>query len=327
MEKILIADDVPANIKMLGEMLKGRYDILAATNGEKALKLACQCVPDLVLMDVMMPELDGFTACERLKAAKETADVPVIFITASTEEEDIVKGFNAGGVDYITKPFNPTELNARIKTHLEIRKSRERLKQYSQKMEHINAELNEKNVLLAKALDQITLLARTDHLTGLWNRSYMVEKCREEEVRFKRQKRPFCLVLCDIDHFKKFNDTYGHECGDRVLCAISAILKQSVREQDVVSRWGGEEFLLLLPDADMPAALGVADRTRLLIACHTLDYSGHPLQVTMTFGVAAYDPAHGIETSIGNADNALYAGKSGGRNRVLGFDGNQSPPS
>ncbi len=320
MEKILIADDVPANIKMLGEMLKGRYELLVATNGEKAVQLASQCVPDLVLMDVMMPEVDGFTACERLKAAQDTAGIPVIFITASNAEEDIVRGFTSGGVDYITKPFNPTELHARIRTHLEIKNSRESLRRYSMTLEAINNELNEKNVLLAEALEQITTMARTDHLTGLWNRSHMMEKCREEEVRFKRKKRQFCFALGDIDHFKEFNDTYGHECGDDVLRAIAGILKESVRQQDVAARWGGEEFLLLLPESDVSGALAVAGRIRQRIAESTLSYNNTPLRVTMTMGVAPYDPDEGIDGSIRNADCALYEGKNGGRDRVVTFD-------
>ncbi len=320
MEKILIADDVPANIKMLGEMLKGRYELLVATNGEKAVQLACQSVPDLVLMDVMMPEMDGFTACERLKAAQETSGIPVIFITASNEEEDIVRGFTAGGVDYIAKPFNPTELHARIRTHLEIKNSRESLRQYSRTLETINNELNEKNALLAKALEQITMMARTDHLTGLWNRNHMMEKCREEEVRFKRKKRQFCFALGDIDHFKKFNDTYGHECGDHVLRAIAGILKGSVREQDVAARWGGEEFLLLLAESDILGALAVAERIKQNIAESALSYNNTPLRVTMTLGVAPYDPDEGIEGSIRNADLALYEGKNGGRDRVVAFN-------
>ena len=319
MEKILIADDVPANIKMLGEMLKRKYEILVATNGEKALKLACECAPDLVLMDVMMPGMDGFTACERMKAARETAGIPVIFITASNEDEDIVKGFASGGVDYITKPFNPTELHARIKTHLEIRNSREILKLYSKKLEAINNELNEKNALLAGALEKITHMARTDCLTGLWNRSHMMEKCREEEARFRRKKRPFCFALCDVDNFKKVNDTYGHECGDYVLRAISGILKQSLREQDVACRWGGEEFLLLLPEADIPGVLEVASRVRQRVACSGLTYNDEPLRVTMTFGLAAYEQDEGIDGSIRNADLALYEGKSAGRDRIVSF--------
>ncbi|MDA8388303.1 MAG: diguanylate cyclase [Nitrospiraceae bacterium] len=318
-EKILIADDVPANIKMLGEILKGGYEIVVATNGHKAYKLACECAPDLILMDVMMPEMDGFTACGLLKAVEKTADIPVIFITASRTEEDIVKGFTAGGVDYITKPFNPTELDARVRTHLELRNSREILKRYSRELESKNNELNEKNVLLGEALEQITCLARTDHLTGLCNRSHMMEKLREEEVRFHRNGRPFSLILSDIDHFKRFNDTYGHECGDLVLKTISGILKNSLREQDTVARWGGEEFLLLLPETDVSAAEGVARRLLEKVASHELDYNGSALCVTMTFGVSAYEKDSGIAGSIRHADEALYDGKEQGRNRVVGF--------
>lgn len=319
MEKILIVDDVPANIKMLGEILKGSYEIVVATNGDRACKLALECAPDLVLMDVMMPEVDGFTACERLKAQDETADVPVIFITASRTEDDIVKGFKAGGVDYITKPFNPTELFARVRTHLELRSSRESLKRYSRELESINNEMNEKNALLGKALEQITTLARTDPLTGLWNRGHMMERLREEEARSRRNGMPFSLIMCDIDHFKRFNDTYGHECGDLVLKAVSGVLRRSLREQDAASRWGGEEFLLLLPETDAGAACGVARRLREGIATHGLDYNGSRLFVSMTFGVSAYEQAGGVAGSIRNADDALYEGKAGGRNRVVRF--------
>ncbi len=155
MPKILIVDDIPANIKILGELLKGKYDILVAGNGSKAIKVAQMKLPDLILMDVIMPEMDGFTACKALKNFPETAEIPVIFITAKNETDDIVKGFEAGGVDYLTKPFNPAELDARVKTQIELKKSREKLKNYTQRLEELNQELSQRTTDLEYANNEL----------------------------------------------------------------------------------------------------------------------------------------------------------------------------
>ncbi len=317
MSKILIVDDVPANIKILGELLKGKYEIFVAGNGIKAVQVAKTKHPDLILMDVMMPEMDGFAACNVLKNFEETAEIPIIFITAKTETEDIVKGFEAGGVDYITKPFNSAELDARVKTHLELKKSREELKKYAQQLEDLNQELSLKNTQLNQVMENLHLAAMTDPLTRLANRRYITEKAKEEITRFKRTGRNFAFILGDIDYFKKINDQYGHECGDYVLKFVAEIMRAGIREQDCLARWGGEEFLFLMPETDLEGSQTVAEKLRQKVQEAKIFYGENDLSVTMTFGVAVFDQSDGMDDSIKKADLALYTGKEKGRNCVV----------
>ena len=317
MQRILIVDDVPANVKILRELLIGNYELFVATNGRTAVEVAEAKLPDLILMDVMMPEVDGITACGVLRSRPATAEIPVIFITAKSEVDDMVRGFEAGGVDYVTKPFNPAELNARVKTHLELRRSREQLQRYGRQLEEANRQLEDRNERLNEAIEQLHMAAMTDPLTGLRNRRYMTMKIQEEMVRFKRSQRLFSLVIGDIDHFKQVNDQYGHECGDEVLRRVADTLRLGVREQDHVARWGGEEFLLLLPETMADGALLAADKLRRAVEGSQVQCLGREIKVTMTFGVTAYDESANMDTTIREADNALYLGKQRGRNRVV----------
>lgn len=317
MQKILIVDDVPTNIKILRELLAGTYELFVATNGKKAVEIAEAKLPDLILMDVMMPEVDGITACGLLRNRAVTSEIPVIFITAKSDVDDMVKGFDAGGVDYVTKPFHPAELNARVRTHLELKRSREQLQRYGRQLEEVNKELEDRNEQLNDAIEKLHLAAMTDSLTGLRNRRYMTMKIEEEIVRYRRAQRVFSLILTDIDHFKNINDRYGHECGDRVLKHVSKILRSSIREQDYLARWGGEEFLFLLPETDGKGSLAVAEKLRLAIAETSVHCQEPEIRVTMTFGVTEYDQSDNMDTSIREADNALYVGKQRGRNRVV----------
>ncbi len=317
MQKILIVDDVPANIKILRELLVGNYELFVATNGRMAVEVAEARLPDLILMDVMMPEVDGITACGVLRGIPATAEIPVIFITAKSEVDDMVRGFEAGGVDYVTKPFSPSELNARVKTHLELKRSREQLQRYGRQLEEANKQLEDRNERLNEAIEQLHMAAMTDSLTGLGNRRYMSTKIQEEMVRFRRSQRAFSIILADIDHFKQVNDEHGHECGDGVLRHVSDILRVGVREQDHVARWGGEEFLLLLPETPADGALLVAEKLRVAIAESQAVCLGRDIRVTMTFGVTAYDESGSMDGAIRQADHALYLGKQRGRNRTV----------
>ncbi len=317
MQRILIVDDVPANVKILRELLIGNYELFVATNGRMAVEVAEAKLPDLILMDVMMPEVDGITACGVLRSRPATAEIPVIFITAKSEVDDMVRGFEAGGVDYVTKPFNPSELNARVKTHLELKRSREQLQRYGRQLEEANRQLEDRNERLNEAIEQLHVAAMTDPLTGLRNRRHMTMKIQEEMVRFKRSQRAFSLILADIDHFKQVNDLYGHECGDQVLRHVSDKLRLGIREQDHVARWGGEEFLLLLPETGADGALLVAEKLRLAVAESRALCQDQDIRVTMTFGVTEYDQSGNMDSTIREADNALYLGKQRGRNRAV----------
>lgn len=317
MQRILIVDDVPANIKILRELLVGNYELFVATNGRMAVEVAEAKLPDLILMDVMMPEVDGVTACGILRGRPATAEIPVIFLTAKSDVDDMVRGFDAGGVDYVTKPFNPSELNARVRTHLELKRAREQLQRYGRQLEEANRQLESRNDQLNEAIDQLHTAAMTDSLTGLRNRRHMTMKIQQELVRFSRSHRVFSLVLADVDHFKQVNDRYGHACGDEVLRNVAEVLRQGLRAQDDVARWGGEEFLLLLPETDVDGALLVAEKLRAqveqsMVRCETQD-----IKVTLTFGVTPYDGIANMDGAIREADNALYRGKKRGRNCVV----------
>ncbi len=312
MKKILIADDTPANITFLGDLLKDQYDIIVATEGTSACEIAKKELPDLILLDVMMPGMDGYSVCRALKQSEETSHIPVIFITARNDPDDVMAGFEAGGVDYVTKPFNPRELNARINTHMELLKAREELKTYAESLEMLSQQLLNKTKELNESV-------RTDFLTGLATRLHIMEKLHEEVHRAGRGKKSFAVIISDIDHFKKINDTYGHECGDIVLSSIAKILKDTIRAQDVLARWGGEEFLFLLPETDEAGAAILAEKIRSILGASSIRYSGKDIAVTMTFGVSDFDIKSGIDTTISKADRALYRGKNLGRNRVVTY--------
>ncbi len=302
---ILIVDDNQQNLKVLGNILREntKYGLAFAMNGFEALDFISATKPDMVLLDVMMPDMDGYEVCRQIKKDPETANIPVIFITAKTEPEDAVLGFEAGGVDYISKPFHETELLMRIRTHLDLKLSRDMLE--------------EKNRELQGAYETIEKLALTDSLTGLANRRSIMNQLAVEVSRCDRNGGFFSLIMCDIDFFKRVNDTYGHDTGDYVLKTVADVMRANLRQQDIVSRWGGEEFLIMLPLTELKKAVAVAEKLREAIKNTEMSFAGENFRVTMTFGVSAYDKGMGIEHSIKKADDALYTGKQTGRNKVV----------
>lgn len=306
MPKILIADDDPANLRFLGEMLKSEFEVYIASDGRTAVDLAVSELPDIILMDVMMPGTDGYTACRKLKADPVTAGIPVIFITARDRTEDIVQGFDAGGQDYLTKPASPQELHARVRTHLELKRTRERYE--------------DTNRLLSAALERMEIMARVDPLTGMANRRYLIERLEQEVARTKRHGKTLCIAMADIDDFKMINDTHGHDCGDLVLRRIAALIAESIRTEDLVARWGGEEFLLVFSDTPAEEARLLADRIRNHIASSPVEYRDSSIKVTVTIGVARYDTAISTDANIKRADDAMYRGKKSTKNCVVTAD-------
>ncbi len=310
---ILIVDDNPTNLHVLLEHLKtSGFRTLIARSGEGALRQAAFAQPDLILLDVMMPPgIDGFETCRRLKQDETLKDIPVIFLTALSDPVDKIKGIEAGGLDYVTKPFDGMELLARVRTHLSLSCYREELKRS-------NHELQQANEALLKVHKELELAARTDPLTLLSNRRDILDKIEYEKIRFERTHKPFVIILCDIDHFKQFNDTYGHACGDFVLVSIANTMRALVRKQDGVARWGGEEFLLLLPETVSEGGRIVAEKIKETIANRFYNYQEQQLSITMTFGVSVFDDyAMHTDACIKKADQALYQGKETGRNRVI----------
>jgi len=248
--QILLVDDVPLNIEVLFQTLKLKnYQISMANSGVKALELIPKLQPDLILLDIMMPGMDGIETCRRLKDDESTRDIPIIFITAKTETEDVVAGFKAGGVDYITKPFHLEEVLARVETHLRLRKT-----------------LRDKDNLISELRDTHEVLmnsARMDLLTGLHNRLGLEEKLCQEQSRSQRTGKSFSMILADIDHINKINEEFGMNIGDQVIIRTAVILTESVRNHDLVSRWSSEEFLILLPETALEDAKLLAENSLL----------------------------------------------------------------
>lgn len=321
--KILIVDDNEINRMVLSKVLeKEGYEPLMAMSGKQALQLLETDKPELILLDVMMPGMDGFEVCNHLKNDLTYKDIPVIFMTAKCEIDSIVHGFKLGGADYITKPFNASELNARIKYHIVLKQSRdqsnlmnEQLQKSNQKLTEANEIIHLKNNQLLDAMKKLEMLSITDPLTELFNRRYMNDRIEEVYKVFHRKKRGFSILLADIDNFKRTNDTYGHDCGDQVLKLISQQLLIAVRKSDIVSRWGGEEFLILLPDTDKYIAKKLAERIRKSVEKMNIIYNQNRIPISLTIGVSQNENED-VKTMIERADSALYHGKNSGRNCV-----------
>ena len=211
----------------------------------------------------------------------------------------------------LRNPLIGPELLARVKAHLTLR-------HYQRELAETNQKLRQINEALLETQRKLEIAAKTDPLTQLSNRRDMIEKIEAEKVRLKRHHNPFTLILCDIDDFKEFNDTFGHDCGDFILVSIATMMRSMIREQDQLARWGGEEFLFLLPETDLKSGAIVAEKIRKAIAAHRFEYKTHVLSVTMTFGVSVC-PTHTIDIDdcIKQADRALYQGKNAGKNLVI----------
>lgn len=308
---IVIVDDMPDNLRLLTGILKERgYKVRPAPSGTRALATIHKEPPALILLDIMMPDMEGYEVCRQLKSDEATSDIPIIFLSALNEVFDKVKAFKAGGVDFITKPFQVEEVLVRVKTHLTIRAQQEALAKKNQ-------ELEKKNILITEQAKKLALLATKDHLTGLSNRRDFQAKAYREVKRFQRSQKPFAIIMIDIDHFKQVNDTHGHEFGDKVLAALGHRLEKMLRAQDIVARWGGEEFIALLPETEADGAQHVAEKIRMMIAARQYQLKDVSASVTATLGIAMFDGDGSIEDCIKSADHALYAGKEKGRNRVV----------
>lgn len=293
----------------------------AASENEAMEKIKADQL-DLILLDITISAFNGYKLTRNIHKIPEYHDIPILFLTDDMDKQSIMKGFKAGAVDFIIKPYRQAEILVRVRTHLE-------LKSYREKLEEINVDLN-KEVLrgirmedelrsskqeLEKANRLLYEEATKDMLTGLFNRRKMMDFIEYEIERANRNKKGFSIILTDIDHFKKVNDTYGHDCGDVVLKDIGETFMALTRRQDQVSRWGGEEFMFLLPETDSTGAFTLAEKIRNIIGKKTFGCTNHQVSsVTMTFGIAAYDDHPDIDTLIKKADMALYTGKNSGRN-------------
>jgi two-component system cell cycle response regulator len=437
---ILVVDDMPDNVLLLSRILTNSgYKVQPAENGSQAMQLAHESLPDMILLDVNLPGMDGYEVCTRLKADEETRDIPVIFISALDATEDKVRAFQVGGVDYISKPFHMGEVLARVKTHLALQRlqrnlqaanrelearlndlaqSQEQLRDresklrafvdalpnlsfiYDQDGRYLEILANETSLLRAHPeellgrlirdvmspdvskmmedaihraietrktqvieykiptltgedhwfegriavlergdgnnnkviftateisqrvalLNEVQRLAMQDSLTGCFNRRHFFELAEQEFQRAVRYHHSLSLILLDIDHFKKFNDTYGHPAGDKILCDLVDACRGTLRSIDIIGRYGGEEFVFLLPETHLQGALKTADRLRQNLMKIKVPIGEAVLSVTVSLGAAGYKPDSDevatLDQLVRLADESLYDAKAAGRNCV-----------
>lgn len=292
---VLVVDDRIENRELIEAILEDEgYRITAASTGTQGLDLALGDPPDTILLDVAMPDIDGFTVCRQLQQHVETALVPVIFVSAQVlDKASVCRGLTLGAIDYITKPFDPDELAARVRNALRLKAQNERLR----------------------------LMALTDPLTGLGNRHTINNRLNGCLSRWRRRNEPFGLLMIDVDHFKRVNDTHGHEMGDRVLQRLADLFREMARAEDTVGRLGGEEFVILVDHAGRQEAVQAAERLRHRTEQLTVPaQDGAPITFTISIGVVSsmdLDPNAAGKAVLHYADSALYVAKETGRNRVI----------
>lgn len=292
--RILIADDDPVSLYLLSNVFTEEgFTVSCVKSGEEALNTVLSFRPDIIVLDIVMKGMYGYEVCERLKANRETADIPVVFISSREDVEAEISGLRAGGIDFITKPFNPAIVRMRVSNYIELKKTRDNL-------EHMSI---------------------TDQLTGLFNRRYFDKMLNSELRRSSRSHDCLSLLMIDVDKFKLYNDCNGHLAGDECLKLICQTVRKSFRRVgDLVSRYGGEELAVLLPTTPLTSAVMLAENTRKNVEDLHILYSGLPENgyVTISVGVAAMTPEPGANPQLllNDADKALYQAKTKGRNRV-----------
>jgi diguanylate cyclase (GGDEF)-like protein len=323
MTKILIVDDAEENITLTSMVLeKEGYDLLSATNGREALLKAQQERPDVILLDIQMPELDGFEVCRRLKAESDTANIPVLFLSAHHKDIDSISlGLSLGAEDYIVKPFSSIELRARVSVLARLKRQMDELGEKNRELEHANNRLEESNEQLTQAQQALEQMAITDPLTALYNRRYFTERMSEAFGAIGRETVVIHLIMFDLDHFKRVNDTHGHQMGDAVLLQFSHILRRAVRKHDIIARVGGEEFVVAMLKIPSDRAHDAAERIRAEVERYNFESDGVSLNMTTSIGVASYPDIElenpTLDALLQQADEALYYAKEHGRNRTV----------
>lgn len=293
--KLLLVDDQPINIQVLYQIFSATCQVFMATGGEQALQVCHDKLPDLILLDVVMPGMDGYEVCRRLKADEATAHIPVIFVTAHNDPEQETLGLDVGAVDFIAKPVNPKVVQARVKTQLTLK-------------------------FQADLLRQLVFL---DGLTGVYNRRFFDQQLALEWARSVRTGTPLSMILLDVDFFKRYNDFYGHQAGDDCLKQVAATLKSNLRRPaDLVARYGGEEFACILPETGFDDAMELASQLERQVRALHMDHAKSDVAaaVSVSLGVAAREGGTNGSAGelLGLADAQLYRAKSAGRARACG---------
>jgi diguanylate cyclase (GGDEF)-like protein len=290
-----VVDDQPVNVQALYQAFAADHQVLMATSGEQALALCASARPDLVLLDVVMPGMDGHEVCRRLKAAVVTRDIPVIFVTAQNDEAAETLGLELGAVDFISKPINPKIVRARVKAHLTLKAQSDLLRDW----------------------------AYMDVLTGVHNRRHFDERLASEWARAVRNRAALSLILLDVDHFKRYNDRYGHQAGDECLRRVADTLKAGLkRPGDLVARYGGEEFVCLLPGADFDGAMALANHLGKQVFDQQIEHADSSVAPVITVSLGVCSVSENVcgtaAMLLREADAQLYAAKSSGRNQTCG---------
>ena len=301
---ILVVDDEPISRKLIESTLrKADYGVVTVANGRAALDAMQDRFFPMVLTDWVMPEMDGVELCRAIRDQAESSYVFIILLTSNDSQDDIIAGLEAGADEYLTKPFNRTELLARLKT---------------------GARIIELERSLRRANEELARIVITDPLTGCFNRGYLSERLPAELKRAKRYREPLSIILCDVDHFKRINDKHGHQMGDEVLKRFGQFLRDGGREGiDWVARYGGEEFVLVLPNTAWRNALIAAERLRAELSGEAICVAAATVSVTASFGIVGFDPetpdaSKDMDLMIKAADRWLYDAKESGRNRCKG---------
>jgi diguanylate cyclase (GGDEF)-like protein len=296
--RLLIINDNTVIIQLFKEVYEGSpYVILEAVGGEEGIQKAHEHHPDVILLDIEMPGIDGFDVCKRLKADEYTKDIPILFTTAhATDSKSLATALDLGGDDFLAVPFDILELKARVRVLL-------RLKQYS---------------------DRLREQIYKDTLTDLNNRRFFFEKIYNIYYDAILFKDDICFILCDLDHFKKVNDTHGHDAGDQVLVTFARILKENIRASDLVIRYGGEEFLIVLQKCNLDAGIAIAEQIRQITKSEDIQFKQNVIRITVSVGITLFSGREemiiGVDELIGYADKALYRAKEAGRNRIIALN-------
>lgn len=325
---ILVVDDATENLELLYRILVRRgFRVETANSGNRALEMVQVDQPELILMDVCMPDLDGYSVCEILKSDSSTKDIPVIFVSALDEVVDKVKAFEVGGVDYIGKPYHAAEVVVRVSNHLALRRLHQQLEVQNERLRQEICDRLAAEAALQAANKELERLAHMDGLTQVANRRSF-DSCLEQEWRrMARERHPLTLMLCDVDFFKRYNDTYGHQAGDDCLQTIAKVISTVLkRPSDFIARYGGEEFAIILPNTATEGASHVAAEMQAVVKAQKIVHSASSISqfVTLSIGISTVVPSveFSSQALLAAADRALYKAKLGGRNRICFEDVN-----
>jgi diguanylate cyclase (GGDEF)-like protein len=317
--KILIVDDVPKNIQVAANILqKNGYQMAFAQDGRTAIAQTEDNRFDLILLDIMMPQMDGFEVCQQIRKSAANKDVPVIFLTAKNDSESIVKGFELGAMDYVTKPFNGTELLARVKTHLELYRSKQEIQQTNERLEIEISERIKAEEELKRSNEKYQYLSIHDNLTGLYNTRYLYHALEALIADSSTGNQRFSLIFLDIDNFKHVVDSHGHLNGSQALAEVADTIQGCLAEPAFAVAYGGDEFVVVLPGFDRQQAIEKAEQIRsTMIATIYLPRVEKGVRLKASFGISTYpDDADDITHILAKADQAMFNIKTTGKNAV-----------